>query len=614
MCFGKFNKWQLSVVLMLIFVLLFSAFNNAEGSFSQNSPQNNNFGVLSAQTEDDFIKSNAISPVAIMFLLDISGSVVGYAENGKAHCPAGEPPLRKKALDYFLNILAEMPEENSNFIHIGVSQFGSAYKPVLPMMSSNQLYRQGSYAKLRKFLNNTKDMTYDISTGYSTALKKGSDELQKYGASKGIERKILILLSDGFDPDIVNVEDTLGVIPFDIEIYLAPVCPTEGDLSFWRKHRIPSLGSLQNDWVKDALHESFIADALPKNSGWVDGDVNELNIEVSGDASSVLFSYLPYSETSSVKVNDQNFSGVTLSFKQLPQKLCLPQTYTLQASSSDQGFWWVDRIDKPSVSSIFVEPISEKLVANNLSEIKVQIKSNSLAKDDFQKWRDCLSNSIDLAFYDSYQKSIPSPVLSPQKCEADTSSDLCPVLYGDALEKSWKWFPPNLSAPSVVYIAPIYTDSVTGLTIIGSKERVQIYLKPEVILVDRIAASNMFPNNSNKYYFVFDTKFDVAYPNIYLTRTLQNTAVPNSCPALNAMWQGQNVHAIPQSQNNNLFAHIRHENNLDSDKYELELDPKALDKCGFDLLVFSWGANDSIKVISAEYVCNLIEQKCARRK
>lgn len=607
---ANFSRLRLSMVFVLMSGFLLSAYKNMESPFLRGNSQN----VDSRLEQQDVFFKPTIKSVAIMFLVDVSGSVIGHSDSGVSHCDLGEPPLRKAALNYFLNILDEIPDENSSLIHVGVSTFGSSYKNILPLTGSEKLYQGGAlkeqeiYMNLENFLSNN-DASFENSTRYSIALQNGSAEIEKYASERKIDHKVLIILSDGFDPNPGDFESALEIIPFDIDIYLAPVCPDKGDLSFWRRHRIPNLGYSQISWVEDVFHKTFIVDVLPEQGGWIDGKINNSDVKIDGSANSVIFSYLPYSEKSSVKINDRSFSGTTLSLEQSPGKFCLPQTYSLEMKSSDRGYWWIDRIDRPLISSVSIVPVDEKLVSNNIGEIIVQITSLNLPKGDLQKWRNCLFDSVDLVFYDENQNEIHPPVLAPQKCEGDNSDDLCPIMYGDGLEKKWKWLPPHLNTPVIIGVSPIYTDKFSGQTIIGSQEKIHVYFKPELISMDKISIPSLFSNDVDKSYFVFDTQFDVLHPNIYLTRSFQDYGVSNACPALNAKWRKQDVHGVPQSENNRLFARVKNINKSGGGKYEVEVNPKALE-CGFDILIFSWHANSSANVVSSDYVCNLKEERC----
>lgn len=213
-------------------------------------------------------------------------------------------------------------------------------------------------------------------------------------------------------------------------------------------------------------------------------------------------------------------------------------------------------------------------------------------------------------FYRKDIKKVLQPGLSTQDCEDGVSGDLCASEDGNFLVKKWKWYPPRLQKPDTIYVAPIYTDALTGKELRGTPVPVLVQFKPNILFLHKIPKPSLFNYREGKDYFTISTEFDITTPNIYLMRSSQSE-IPSGCPSVsNKKWHNYDVHIPVNNNNPNVLARTQRNAKGDLVTYELELNPIAWNLCGFDKLVVSWDQSDKYNVVASEYVCDLTTEEC----
>lgn len=614
------NKKYSSIigVILIVNILLLNCtgMDQQKSNVTQNSLSeervSGNFleiGTNIKEEDNEFLESKSVD---IMFLVDMSGSVVGNAESSDK-CPQGSKPVHKEFLSYLINLLAELPENNSNQLNLSVGRFGESYDTVFPMMPADMINASKEYENLRTFLDY--ENVDDDATHYGDALSKGNRILQEYSKNK-VDQKVIILLTDGLGLDVLDVEKALASIPFDTQIYIAPVCPNYKDISFWAKHRIPSLGNSPSDWLKNIFDLPFMRSALPDSSGWLKGPERK-EIEIDGSANRVTFEYRPFGSNPSLftaRVSDDlqtdSLSDGLADFHQTPTKLCAPHKYYLEAKNvSDQGFWWVSTIARPAIDSV---QIIQETAGVNTQEISISatISTNGDILSDFESWKNCY-DTVDLTFYDSKGQEISNLNIVEQPCNTDKSLYLCPSNNKNTLTKTWTWFPSHFDTPTTISAVGNYKDNFTGILVKSVQKDITISFQPKISDSRFMLKSNLFKPNIDKIYYEFQTEFDVKTPDIFLERSDNSAPLPNLCPNLNGLWNQKYVHFVPINVINKEFSsRVAVNKKQDKGQYELEINESAIDVCGFDTVIFSWQTQNTSMTLASTWSCDLKSAVC----
>lgn len=556
--------------------------------------------------------------VAIMFLVDMSGSVIGRADENSDQCPTGSQPIHKKTLEYLINVLTALPDNNMQQIAIGVGKFGETYETILPFMSIDEIDSSGSYPRLETFLE--QDPVNENSTHYASAISNGNNILQAYARNDRVH-KIIILLTDGFGVDGLGVEDALENVPFDTQIYMAPVCPNYGDITFWKKHRIPALGNSPDEWLKNIFNLPAVKAILPVHSGWINGKTSE-EAEIDGKANHVTFEYRPFAlgpDAAQVTArviedatNEVSLSNGLADFQPKPRKLCALHKYAVETTSpSDRGFWWVSSFTKPTISLQMV------LGASGTNDIPISISSIVSAGQDlteeFGNWGYCF-DSLGLSVQDPTGKVLDWSGLEEQKCDGASDLHLCPDKSNGTLTKTWSWVSPHFDKPILVNAASVYRDDDAEDLVTSNEMIIPIYFQPQIVDVRYELKPKKFSDDPNKVHFAFLTEFDVDLPNLltmYLIRSNGVSASQNRCPVTDSNWNGHPAYTVPRNTPNDMLnARISTSHIHDEGVYELEMSKTALYDCGFDEAVFSWKANNTARSLASDWICNLAEGKC----
>jgi hypothetical protein len=547
-------------------------------------------------------------PVAIMFLIDKSGSVVGVGKGPKCDVTNLESNLPHVGMSYLAKVLSHLPPESSQYIHVGVSQFGNSYRPIIKLAPAHALADSTGMSVLDARFSYTDD-----GTEYATALRKGYQDLQKYSDQRKIAKQMIVLLTDGLEVSD-ETESVLAEIPLNVEIHANLVCPDtkSGDTSFWAKHRIRT-SRFPNEWLTDFWEHPDIKPVLPAIHGWLDGTSVSETLLIRGDVNQVNFKYWSWQNpddshfTIDANIIDENNSPIS----KTPRQGCVEHEFVLKSRVTDTGFWWAETqipfIDKITLSS-------DKLINDSPIEITAHLSGNGFSSGETEKWRDCYK-SEDFEFTALNGPAFSMPAIP---CE-DNGTDVCPKPDGNGLYIRWHWYPPILerSANIPVTVNMNMTDAANNPKSITSEGySIAVRFKPKKILV-----TPNFTESNDKELFV-DLKFafdnEKWKPDIYLLRTgqVQNNSTPQStprpCPA------AKNISGIPNpayfvQQNTpirDLFANGSSSWQSTIGAYQLVVNSAVIDECGFAKVLFIWKESSKYQVDETRWTCDLQKFEC----
>jgi len=533
--------------------------------------------------------------VAFMFLVDESGSVIGSRDAAaNMKCQYYEP-VHKQNLITLFKILADIPKDQTQNVHIGISRFGEEYKSVIPLSPLSKINKK----QLNQYLSDP-NSNHDSETEYAEAIDKANSALENYLKNNNNMQRVLVILTDGFDinKEKVKIEEKFSGIPITTKIYVSLICPSELknasvlDWNFWSIHRIPQ-ANLPDDFFSMFFENSNLL--YWKETHGITQQDEEVEVPVPGDAYRFQLYFYPFadSDEDNIYVTDENaykyYSGLVNTIR--PTGICAPRKYSLVADNAS-GFWWL----KSSVLQLSPPEIAfaEKIVNFAPSLIKVRItpaKGQDLANNDFQIWAGCYQDVGFEYSYDQYGIDKPGlvryPDLLAMPCE-NSSRSLC-ADKDNALSTTWNWNLVGDSTKDKFYVRPYIRNSV-GEKIVGKEYTYDLYYKP-VLLDTKLASNSTKVNEKDGSLLDVRTSYNLIAPTFSLARSLDFTKpVGITCPQPTSKDNERSFLKVEKQSVDALDYAIVSESPTSprSNKYSLALVNYVYDACGYDTLIVSW--------------------------